>query len=90
MRPMFFDYPDDPVCYTLGEQYLFGDDILFAPIVRQGQTSHRVYLPQGEWVFARDGKEYKGGEWYEIPAALHEFIAFVKKGADVLSVFTEK
>lgn len=90
MRPMFFDYPDDPACYTLGEQYLFGDDILFAPIVRQGQTSHRVYLPQGEWVFARDGKEYKGGAWYEIPAALHEFIAFVKKGADVLSVFTEK
>lgn len=38
MRPMFFDFPDDKECYTLGEQYMFGDDILFAPIVNRGQT----------------------------------------------------
>ena len=90
MRPMFFDYPDDPVCYTLGEQYLFGDDILFAPIVGQGQTTHRVYLPQGDWAFTRDGRLYKGGAWYEMTARLDEFIAFVKKDAPVLEVFLEK
>ena len=39
MRPMFFDYPEDPVCYQLGEQYLFGDDIIFAPIVRQDREA---------------------------------------------------
>lgn len=88
MRPMFFDYPQDPVCYTLGEQYLFGDDILFAPIVRQGQTTHRVYLPQGEWVFVRDGALYQGGQWVEMTAQIDQFIAFVKKGADVLEAFT--
>lgn len=90
MRPMFFDYPDDPVCYQLGEQYLFGDDILFAPIVRQGQRSHRVYLPQGQWIFTRTGEPYSGGAWYEIPAEIHQFIAFVKEGAQVLSAFTEE
>ena len=62
--------------------------MLFAPIVRQGQTSHRVYLPKGEWIFVRDGKEYEGGRWVEMTAELSEFIAFVKKGADVLSAFT--
>ena len=87
MRPLFFDYPEDPVCYTLGDQYLFGDDILFAPIVYQGQVSRQVYLPKGEWIFVRDGSPYQGDAWYELTAELHEWIAFVKKGADVLSAF---
>lgn len=38
MRPMFFEYPDDEICYTTGEQYMFGDDIIFAPIVNYQQT----------------------------------------------------
>ena len=87
MRPMFFDYPEDETCYTLGDEYMFGDDILFAPIARQGQTKRSVYLPEGEWVFARNHETYKGGAWYELTAELDEFIAFVRKGADVLSAF---
>lgn len=90
MRPMFFDYPDDPVSYMLGDEYLFGDDLLFAPIVEQGQTSRPVYLPEGDWVFARDGKTYRGRAWYEMTARLEEFIAFAKKDAPVLSAFLEK
>ena len=50
MRPMFFDFPDDEACYTLGEQYMFGNDILFAPIVNRGQIKKTVYLPEGEWI----------------------------------------
>ena len=84
---MFFDYPEDETCYTLGDEYMFGDDILFAPIARQGQTKRSVYLPEGEWVFARNHETYKGGAWYELTAELDEFIAFVRKGADVLSAF---
>ena len=90
MRPVFFDYPDDPVSYMLGDEYLFGDDLLFAPIVEQGQTSRPVYLPEGDWVFARDGKTYRGRAWYEMTARLEEFIAFAKKDAPVLSAFLEK
>ena len=81
MRPIFYDYPDDEQCYTLGEQYLFGDDILFAPITEQGQTKKEVYLPQGRWVLTKDAQTYLGGRWYTIEAALNEFIAFVKEGA---------
>ena len=86
MRPMFFEYPEDEVCYTLGEQYMFGDEILFAPIVNRGQTKKRVYLPQGEWVLTKDGRIYSAG-WHEISAELDEFIAFVKPGTAVLACF---
>ena len=87
MRPLLFDWPEDETCTSIGDEFLFGDDILFAPIVNQGETSRRVYLPAGEWVFARDGKEYAGGQWITCTAEVNEFIAFVKKGASVLSAF---
>lgn len=44
MRPMFFDYPQDEICYSLGDQYMFGEDILFAPIVNQGRQIVRYIL----------------------------------------------
>ncbi len=87
MRPMFFDFPDDKECYKTGDQYMFGPDILFAPIVKRGQTSRKVYLPEGEWVLSKDKKEYKGGQYVEVNAGINEFIAFVKKNAKVLEVF---
>lgn len=86
MRPMFFDFPEDEVCYTLGEQYMFGRDILFAPIVNRGQTEKRVYLPEGEWILTKNKKPYSQG-WHTVNAALDEFVAFVRAGADVIDCF---
>ena len=87
MRPMFFDFPEDRECYRTGDQYMFGPDILFAPIVKRGQTARKVYLPEGEWVLAKNKKEYRGGQYVEVNAGINEFIAFVKKNAKVLEVF---
>lgn len=87
MRPMFFDYPEDKICYTTGDQYLFGSDIIFAPITMQGQTSRKVYLPKGTWILTKDSSEYHGETWYEIEAGIYEYIAFVKKDAKVLECF---
>ena len=87
MRPMFFDFPEDEVCYGLGEQYMFGEDILFAPIVRQGERAKKVYLPEGNWILTRDREVYAGGEWAEVSAQLNEFIAFVREGSDVIDLF---
>ena len=86
MRPMFFAYPEDPVCWTVDDQYFFGDDILFAPILDQGQTSRKVYVPEGEWVLTKDGTVYTQGT-YEIHAEIQEFIALVRKDAPVLDCF---
>ncbi len=87
MRPMFYDFNEE-ICYSLGDQYMFGPDILFAPIVNEGQTERQVYLPGGEeWVNVRTGETVTGGKFVTCKAEIHEFIAFVKKGAKVLEVF---
>ena len=87
MRPMFFDFYDDENCYALDDQYMFGSDILFAPILDEGQTERRVYLPKGEWVRTTDKREFDGGQFITCTAAIDEFIAFVKKGSGAVEYF---
>lgn len=87
MRPMFFDYYEDEVCYTLEDQYMFGEEILFAPIMEKGQTKRNVYLPKGIWISVIDGEYYEGNQTIEMTAELHQYIAFVKEGSEVLSIF---
>ncbi len=86
MRPMFFEYPDDEICYTLESQYMFGDDIIFAPIVEKGQTEKEVYIPDGEWILTKDKSVYTKGR-HTVKAEIDEFIAFVKAGSDVIECF---
>ena len=87
MRPMFFDFYTDEVCYTLEDQYMFGEEILFAPILERGQTEREVYLPEGHWVSVIDKKVYEGKQKVRIKAEINQYIAFVKEGSEVLDVF---
>ena len=49
MRPLVLNYPDDPRVWTLGHEFLWGDDLLVAPVTREGATAWPVYLPAGGW-----------------------------------------
>lgn len=87
MRPVFFDYPEDANCYSLGEEFLFGPEILVAPVTKQGQTEKDVYLPEGEWVLTRTGQTFIGNQTYKITAKISEMIVFAKKDSDVIQYF---
>ena len=49
VRALWLHYPDDPAAVSRGDQYLWGRDLLVAPVVEKGATSRRVYLPRGAW-----------------------------------------
>ena len=85
--PMFFDFPGDERCYRLDDQYMFGSDILFAPILNPGQTEREVYLPKGKWVRTTDKTVYDGGRTVTVKADPTEFVAFARAGAEVIDVF---
>lgn len=84
MRPLFFDFPKDKTTYTIDDEYMFGPDILVAPVVYEGATSRKVYLPEGaKWTNINDNKVYEGGQWIEIDAPLEIVPVFLRDNVKV-------
>lgn len=63
MRAMVIDYADDPACLYLDRQYMFGDNLLVAPIFNDEGTAE-FYVPAGVWTDIISGKKYEGGKYY--------------------------
>lgn len=81
MRPMFFDFPEDKVCWETEDQYMFGPDLLVAPVMEMGMRSRSVYLPGGlKWTEAKSGKVYEGGQRVEVDAPVDVIPVFVREG----------
>jgi len=80
-RPLVFDYQNDPTCRQIDDQYLFGRDILVAPILEAGMSSRHVYLPEGEWYHFESKKFYEGNQWITIKADIDSLPWFIKCGA---------
>jgi alpha-D-xyloside xylohydrolase len=82
-RSLFFDFPEDEACYTVEDQYLFGQDLLVAPVLEYRATSRNVYLPSGAaWTDALSGKVYSGGQTIEVPVSLDHIPVFCRDGYD--------
>jgi alpha-D-xyloside xylohydrolase len=91
MRPLFVDFPADARAYELWDQYMFGPDLMVAPVLHREQRSRRVYMPIGgsEHVLFRDPRSertLRPGETVEVDAALEEIPLFVREGSDVATV----
>ncbi len=82
LRGMFIDYPEDPLAWTVEDAYLFGDDMLVAPLLSDSNTRN-VYLPRGEWVDYQTGIDYDGGKMYSIQTTNLPILLFVKKTAAI-------
>ena len=84
MRPLFVDFPDDESAWTVDDEFLFGPDILVAPISSPGQTSRHVYLPAGtDWVDAWTGERYEGASRVDCAAPLERIPVFTRAGSDL-------
>ena len=85
MRTLFYVYPQDKKCWEVEDEYLYGSEILVAPILYAGQRSREVYLPTEEnWIEYATGKKYEGGQIVEAVADLDTIPVFVKEGSDAL------
>ena len=84
MRPMFYDFPDDPICWEVETQYLFGPDILVVPITDAGCRTIEVYLPAGaSWTNAWSGEKFQGGQWITADAPIEQIPLFARDGFDI-------
>jgi alpha-D-xyloside xylohydrolase len=82
MRPYHVEFPEDPKSWTVDDAYLFGRDLLVAPVLEAGARSWDVYLPKGAtWRDAWTGEEHEGGQTVTVPAPLDRIPLFLRDGA---------
>jgi alpha-glucosidase len=87
-RPLFMHYEDDAETYEIKFQYLFGRDLLVAPIYNKGQTVQKLYLPKDEWVHVWTGETFTGG-WIEIDAPIGKPAVFYRKASTQVELLSK-
>lgn len=82
VRPLALEYPDDPrAVATPGDQYLFGRELLVAPVLREGRSTRTVYFPAGTWIDWDNGYDYAGGREWVVAAPQNRIPVAVRAGA---------
>jgi alpha-glucosidase len=83
LRPLFVDFPQDDKVPGVEDEFLFGDDLLVAPVLYEGAVQRAVYLPEGEWYDYWTGEQYTGGQTIQLPVTLSSIPIFVRSGGFV-------
>jgi len=80
MRPLFMDYPEEEGAAGVDDEFLFGSDLLVAPVLREGATDRLVYLPKGDWYDYWNGRHFAGAGLTNMPVTLENIPLFVRGG----------
>ncbi|MBI2515966.1 MAG: DUF4968 domain-containing protein [Opitutae bacterium] len=80
-RPLVLNYQDDANTAGIDDEFMIGSDLLAAPILKSGQTSRLVYLPQGLWHDYWTGATVPGGEMVRADAPLDKIPLYVRGGS---------
>ncbi|MDQ3486203.1 MAG: glycoside hydrolase family 31 protein [Acidobacteriota bacterium] len=85
LRPLLLEFPGDPDTYGMEDQFMFGAELLVAPVLREGATVREVYLPKGDWFDYWTGQRHSGGARIRLPVTLASIPIFVRAGAVLFS-----
>ena len=85
-RPLYYDYPEAPEAYEFKEEYMFGDQMLIAPVTNEvnpedGYADVSLWLPEGEWLEYETGEMLQGGKTYQRRFTMDEYPVYVKAGS---------
>lgn len=83
LRPTFMNFPDDPECFHHDTEFMWGENLLVAPVLQPQQRRRQLYLPacpQGWWDFEQL-QHYAGGQTVTVPAELDQLPLFVRGGS---------
>jgi alpha-D-xyloside xylohydrolase len=82
LRTLFFEYPEDRTSWYVEDEYLFGTDLLVAPLMKDS-SGRDVYLPPGLWLDYQSGRTYEGARWHRIQAGEIPVVMLVRDGAAI-------
>lgn len=80
LRPLVLEFPDDEKLAGTDDEFMFGDDLLVAPVLHEGMTEREIYLPKGVWFDYSTGRQFVGGQKIKLPVTLDSIPMFVRAG----------
>ena len=81
LRPMFAEFPDDPLCLEDGDDMMLGSSLLVAPVVEAAQSERRIHLPKGaRWSSYWSGEVFDGGQTVTLPAPHDRPVMLIREG----------
>ena len=84
MRPLFYEFPDDERAWSVDDAFLFGPDILVAPVTQYGVREREVHLPAGAaWTDPWTGVAHEGGRSLCLRAPLDRVPVLLRNGAQI-------
>ncbi len=81
LRPMVYDHQYDPTVRDLDDQYLFGSDLLVAPVIEAGMTERQVYLPEGDWYDWHSDELLRGKRFVVAKTPMDRIPVYARGGA---------
>ncbi len=90
MRSLYMEYPNDTKVYDIFDQYLFGEDMLVAPVIEEGKEERKVYIPEGKWVHLFTNEVVSGPCYRNDKATLMDIPAYVKAGSVLVTNCNEE
>lgn len=82
MKPLAYEYPDDPNTFKIWDEYCFGQSFIVAPVTEPGIKSLNIYLPSGNWYdWYSPSKIFKGSELYNFQLSQKHIPVFVKQNS---------
>jgi alpha-glucosidase len=81
LRPLFLEFPADDRTWDQDDQFMFGSELIVAPVLRPAERNRGVYLPKGTWYDFWTGRLYKGQQSISVPVTLGSIPIFVRAGA---------
>ena len=84
MRPLFYDTPSDMQSWNIEDEYMFGPDVLVAPVLYAGETERKVYLPKGSrWKNYWTGEVVNGGSSVVVSTPIEQIPVFTRNGREL-------
>jgi alpha-glucosidase len=80
LRPLFLEFPNDEHAAGIDDEFLFGADLLVAPVLHEGVSEQVIYLPAGDWFDYWTGSRFTGGRTIHVPITLDSIPMFVRGG----------
>ena len=85
VAPLYYHFPKDTAAVNVGDEFMWGQNILMAPVLDKGATERKLYLPNGNWYAFQGNESIAGGGWIVKPVSINTIPLYVKAGSMIIT-----